>query len=521
MEDQGFVYLNVQLPEASSLQRTDQVCKQIEAILQDTPGVKYATTVAGFSLLSSVSTTYNAFLFVTLDPWEERKKPDEQLLAIFKNVNKRLGDLPEAKAFLFPPPAIPGVGTAGGVSFVLEDRSGRDIDFLVTNTQKFMEAARKRPEIARVDTTFIPSVPQVFARVDRDKVLKQGVNLSDVYQTLQSFMGGVMVNYFNRFGRVWQVYVQSEGEFRTEAENVGQFYVRNNSGDMVPLSTLVTMESFDGPEFTMRYNGYRSAQLLVGTSTGYSSGQAMKALEDVFAETMPSGMGFDYMGMSFQEKVASEGVPASVIFGFSLLFVFLILAAQYESWALPFSVLLVTPIAVFGALGALYLLKLVAPQASENDVFTQIGLVMLIGLSAKNAILIVEFAKVEFEGGKSITEAALAGAKVRLRPILMTAFAFILGVVPLVLATGAGAHGRVLLGLAVFGGMLAASVIAIFLIPVSYYVVESLVHRGKPHTKSTPGAPGPGTPTGSGDGHPSQPVPQSTLSPTHAHESGL
>ncbi|MGH7184607.1 MAG: efflux RND transporter permease subunit, partial [Nitrospiraceae bacterium] len=521
MEDQGFVYLNVQLPEASSLQRTDQLCKQIEAILQDTPGVKYATTVAGFSLLSSVSTTYNAFLFVSLDPWEERKHPDEQLLAIFKNVNKRLGDLPEAKAFLFPPPAIPGVGTAGGVSFVLEDRSGRDIDFLVTNTQKFMEAARKRPEIARVDTTFIPSVPQVFARVDRDKVLKQGVNLSDVYQTLQSFMGGVMVNFFNRFGRVWQVYVQSEGEFRTEAENVGQFYVRNNSGDMVPLSTLVTMESFDGPEFTMRYNGYRSAQLLVGTSTGYSSGQAMKALEDVFAETMPSGMGFDYMGMSFQEKVASEGVPASVIFGFSLLFVFLILAAQYESWALPFSVLLVTPIAVFGALGALYLLKLVAPQASENDVFTQIGLVMLIGLSAKNAILIVEFAKVEFEGGKSITEAALAGAKVRLRPILMTAFAFILGVVPLVLATGAGAHGRVLLGLAVFGGMLAASIIAIFLIPVSYYVVESLVHRGKPHTKSTPGAPGPGTPKESGDGHPSQPVSQSTLSPTHAHESGI
>jgi HAE1 family hydrophobic/amphiphilic exporter-1 len=521
MEDQGFVYLNVQLPEASSLQRTDQLCKQIETILQATPGVKYATTVAGYSLLSSVSTTYNAFLFVSLDPWEERKHPDEKLLAIFKSVNKKLGDLPEAKAFLFPPPAIPGVGTSGGVSFVLEDRAGKDMDFLVTNTQKFMDAARKRPEIARVDTTFIPSVPQVFARVDREKVLKQGVNLSDVYQTLQSFMGGVMVNFFNRFGRVWQVYVQSEGEFRTEPENVGQFYVRNNSGDMVPLSTLVTMESFDGPEFTMRYNGYRSAQLLVGTSTGYSSGQAMKALEEVFAETMPSGMGFDYMGMSYQEKVAAEGVPASVIFGFSLLFVFLILAAQYESWALPFSVLLVTPIAVFGALGALYLLKLVAPQASENDVFTQIGLVMLIGLSAKNAILIVEFAKVEFEGGKSITEAALAAAQVRLRPILMTAFAFILGVVPLVLATGAGAHGRVLLGLAVFGGMLAASIIAIFLIPVSYYVVESLVQRGKPHRKPTPGSAGPGTPMGSGEGHPTEPVPPSTLSPTHARESGV
>ena len=221
IEDQGFVYLNVQLPEASSLQRTDQITKEIEAILKDTPGVKYATSVVGFSLLSTVSTTYNAFLFVTLEPWGERKKPEEQLLPIFKNVNARLAELPGAKAFLFPPPAIPGVGTSGGVTMILEDRSGRDIAFLADNTQKFMEAARKRPEISRIDTTFIPDVPQVFARVDRDKVLKQGVNLSDVYQTLQAFMGGVMVNYFNRFGRTWQVYVEAEGEFRTQAENVG------------------------------------------------------------------------------------------------------------------------------------------------------------------------------------------------------------------------------------------------------------------------------------------------------------
>ena len=291
-EDQGYVYLNVQLPEASSLQRTDRLCKDIEAILKDTPGIRYATTVVGFSLLSTVSTTYNAFFFVTLEPWAERKKPEEQLLPIFKNVNNRLAELPGAKAFLFPPPAIPGVGTSGGVTFILEDRSGKDIAFLADNTQKFMEAAKSRPEIARVDTTFIPDVPQVFARVDRDKVLKQGVNLSDVYQTLQAFMGGVMVNYFNRFGRTWQVYVQAEGEFRTRAENVGQFYVLNNAGGMVPLSTLVTMETFHGPEFTMRYNEYRSAQLLVATAPGYSSGQAMKALEEVFAESRcPAGWG--------------------------------------------------------------------------------------------------------------------------------------------------------------------------------------------------------------------------------------
>jgi len=518
IEDQGYVYLNVQLPEASSLQRTDRLCKDIEAILKDTPGVRYATTVVGFSLLSTVSTTYNAFFFVTLEPWAERKRPEEQLLPIFKNVNSRLAELPGAKAFLFPPPAIPGVGTSGGVTFMLEDRSGKDIAFLADNTRKFMEAAKARPEISRIDTTFIPDVPQVFARVNRDKVLKQGVNLSDVYQTLQAFMGGVMVNYFNRFGRTWQVYVEAEGEFRTQAENVGQFYVLNNTGDMVPLSALVTMETFHGPEFTTRYNEYRSAQLIVGAAPGYSSGQAMKALEEVFAASMPGGMGYDYMGMSFQEKVASEGVPASVIFGFSLLFVFLILAAQYESWALPFSVLLGTPVAVFGGFAALWLLKLAAPEASENDVFTQIGLVMLIGLAAKNAILIVEFAKVEYEKGNPLIEATLAGAKLRLRPILMTAFAFILGVVPLVLATGAGAHGRVLLGLTVFGGMLAASLIAIFLIPVTFYVVENLVHRGGRPAVTATKVSTPDTPAKTGDGDLSREAPRPALSPSHVRE---
>ena len=482
-EDQGYVYLNVQLPLASSLQRTDEVAKKIETILLETPGIQHVTTVVGFSLLSTVNTTYNGFFFVTLAPWEERTKPEEKLQAIFKNVNRKLAALPEADAFLFPPPAIPGVGTSGGVSFILEDRSGQEVGFLAGNLNTFMEAARQRPEIASLNTTFIPDVPQVFARVDRDKVLKQGVNLGDVYKTLQAFMGGVMVNYFNRFGRVWQVYVQAEGEFRTRAENVGQFFVRNKYNEMVPLSTLVTMEKTSGPEFTMRFNGYRSAQVFVSSNPGYTSGQVMKALEDVFAETMPGEMGYDYIGMSFQEKAAAEGVPASVIFAFSLLFVFLILAAQYESWGLPFSVLICTPIAVLGAFGALWALGM------ENNVFTQIGLVMLIGLSAKNAILIVEFAKMEYEKGRPLVEATLTGARLRLRPILMTSFAFIFGVVPLVLSSGSGAHGRILLGVTVIGGMIAASFIAIFLIPVSYYVVERLVHR---HDQPlTPGHQGP------------------------------
>ena len=482
MEDQGYVYLNVQLPLAASLQRTDEVCKKIEAILSETPGIQHVSTIVGFSLLSTVQTTYNGFFFVTLAPWEERTKPEEKLQAIFKNVNEKLAALPEATAFLFPPPAIPGVGTSGGVSFILEDRSGQDVAFLADNLQTFMEAARQRPEIASMNTTFIPAVPQVFARVDRDKVLKQGVKLEDVYQTLQTFMGGVMVNYFNRFGRVWQVYVQAEGEFRTKAENVGQFFVRNKYNEMVPLSTLVTMEKTSGPEFTMRFNGYRSAQIFIGANPGYTSGQVMEALEEIFAETMPREMGYDFIGMSFQEKVAAEGVPASVIFGFSLLFVFLILAAQYESWGLPFSVLICTPIAVVGAFGALWALGM------ENDVFTQIGLVMLIGLSAKNAILIVEFAKMEYEKGRSLVDAALTGARLRLRPILMTSLAFIFGVVPLVLSSGSGAHGRILLGVTVIGGMIAASFIAIFLIPVSFYVVERLVHRHDQPLK--PGASG-------------------------------
>jgi len=306
------------------------------------------------------------------------------------------------------------------------------------------------------------------------------VDVHSVYQTLQAFMGGLFVNYFNRFGRVWQVYVEAEGEFRTQAENVGLFRVRNGDGQTVPLSTMVTMKTASGPEFTNRFNGYRAAQINGILAPGYSTAQARQALEEVFAQTMPPEMGYDYSGMSFQEQVASQGVPASAIFGLSLLFVFLILSAQYESWSLPFSVLLTTPIAVFGAFLALWL------RAFENNVYAQIGLVMLIGLSAKNAILIVEFAKAEFEGGKSIIDAALAAARLRLRPILMTAFAFILGVLPLAIASGAGAVGRQIMGTAVIGGMLAASVIAIFLIPVSFYVVERVSHGRQEHEVSAP-----------------------------------
>ena len=480
-EDQGFLYLNIQLPNAASLQRTQEVTTRVENLLAKEPGVEFTTTVLGFSLLSYVRSSYTAFAFVSLKEWGDRKKQSEQMQAIKAHLNQELSKLPESVAFTFSPPAIPGVGTSGGFTFILEDRSGQDIQFLSDNVVKFMAAARKRPEIAGITTTYLPSVPQQFVEVDRDKVIKQGVPIGDVYKTIQAFMGGLFVNYFNRFGRQWQVYVEAEGDYRTKSENVGQFFVRNATGEMVPLSALTKFQSRTGPEFTMRFNEYRAAQLNGGASPGYSAVQAMKALEEVFAESMPREMGYDYSGMSFQEKKAQEGLSPSVIFGFSLLFVFLILAALYESWTLPFSVLLSTPVAIFGAFAVLWLRRTLLSAflpaymvQIENDVYSQIGLVMLIGLAAKNAILIVEFAKDEFEKGKPLAEAALEGARLRLRPILMTSFAFILGCVPLWIATGAGSVSRQIMGTTVIGGMLAASVIGIFLIPAIFYLVEKL-----------------------------------------------
>ena len=472
-EDQGYMYINVQLPNAASMPRTDAFCRKVEAILSKTPGIRYYATVLGFSLVSQAQTTYNALFFVSLKPWDQRTAKNEKAGAIRQHLNKELAALPEAKALALPPPAIPGIGATGGFYFILEDRLGRDPAFLTTNLDRFMAAAAKRPELTGLSTSYLPSVPQVFVNVDRDKVLKQGVDIAEVYKTLQTFMGGYFVNYFNRFGRQWQVYVEADEKYRASLDNLALFFVRNRLGQSVPLTALAKVEHRLGPEFVMHYNEYRSAQINGGAAPGYSSDQATKALEEVFDQTMPPGMGYDYYGMSFQEQQAAHGVPRMAIFGLSLIFVFLILAALYESWSLPVSVLISTPVAVLGAFLALW------SRQFENNVYVQIGLIMLIGLSAKNAILIVEFAKREHERGASLAQAALTGARIRLRPILMTSFAFVFGCLPLWFASGAGGISRETLGTVVIGGMLGSTLLGIFIIPVNFYVVEKWGARSK------------------------------------------
>jgi len=482
-EDQGFLLANVQLPAAASLERTEAVTKKVEGILAKTEGVQAYSSIIGFSLLSRVSSTYNAFMFVQLKPWSEREGAALDARGILRNLNRALGaQVPEATAFAFSPPAIPGFGNAGGFSMWLQDRSGGSVDFLDQNVKAFLDAARKRPELTGVNSVFTAGIPQVYADVDRDKVLNQGIAIGDVYQTMQTYLGGLFVNQFNRFGRQWRVFLQAEGENRLTEQDIGQYYVRNGQGSMVPLSTLVSTRRIAGPEYTNRFNLYRAAQILGSAAPGYSSGQALAALEEVAAQVLPREMGYGFADLSYQEKKASG--TAGPIFALSLGFVFLILAALYESWSLPFSVLLSVPVAVLGAFLGLYL------RNFDLGIFAQIGLAMLIGLAAKNAILIVEFARDEMKKGQPLVEAALEGARLRLRPILMTSFAFIFGMVPLWVATGAGAIARQILGTVVITGMLAATAIAIFIIPVLFVLVERLANR-RGHAQPAPIPPEP------------------------------
>jgi HAE1 family hydrophobic/amphiphilic exporter-1 len=471
-EDQGYLYASIQLPDASSLQRTDAASRRVTDALMKTPGIQSVVGVDGFSLLTLTESTNTGFFFVTLKPWDERKSRSEQIEAIQASMQQKLAGVSEGLAFEFPPPTIPGLGTAGGVTMMLQDRSGRDDPTFLTNSvHTFLGAVAKRPEIAVAISSYLPSVPQIYAEVDRERAAQEQVDLGSIYTTMQTFMGGYLVNYFNRFGRQWQTYVEAEGDTRANIRNIDQFYVRSANGGQVPLGSLTQVKQINGPEFIQRFNEYNGAQVNVTGGPGYSSGQVRAALEQVFRESMPPGMGFAYQGMSFQEQRAAEGVPAWMVFGLSLLIVFLILAALYESWTLPFSVLLSTPVAILGAYLALTL------RSFENDIFATIGLIMLIGLSAKNAILIVQFAVANYGKGLSISESAVEAARLRFRPIIMTALAFIFGCLPLWTATGSGAVSRRILGTVVIGGMTLASILGILVVPVTFAVVEYLSHR--------------------------------------------
>jgi len=484
-EDQGYLLVNAMLPDAASLERSDAVMRKVEGILEKNEGVEGFNTITGFSLLTGAYSSNMGFFFVQLKPWEERQGERLHANGILADLNGAFArQVPEAAVAAFGPPAIPGLGTGAGFTLELQDRSGGTPQFLADQTARFVEAARKRPEIGRIGTLYRASVPQVYADIDRSKVLKVGVPLQDVNTTLGALLGSSYVNDFNRFGRVYKVYVQAEPEFRKDPKQLGLFFVRSAGGTMIPLDTLVTVGPTSGPEFTNRFNLFRAAEVTGVPAPGYSSAQALDALEATAKEVLPPEMSYTWADMSYQERKA-PGV--AMVFALAILLVFLVLSAQYESWGLPFSVLLGTPFAVFGAYLGLWLARHFSPSY-VNNVFAQIGLIMLIGLAAKNAILIVEFARMLHGQGKDLVTSALEAARLRFRPILMTAFAFILGVTPLLTASGAGAEARKVMGMAVFAGMLIATILGVCLIPVLFVAVEKLIGRGA-HA-APPAAPG-------------------------------
>ncbi len=470
VEDQGYFFVVIQLPDGASLERTDAVAKQVREILQRTPGVDIVGSISGLNFLTNAAQSNSAVEFAILKPWDERP-PEQTASKIVASVRPQLLGLPGGLALSFDPPSIPGLGAMGGFEFQVEDLTGRGSAALNEATQALIAEARKQPEIdaRQLFTSFSTSTPQFKYDLDRNKAKLLGLSLPDVFSTLQIYLGSLYVNDFNLFGRTFRVTLQADAEGRGSASALSRLYVRNSAGGMVPLSTLGSLMPTVGPETVPHYNNYASALINGAAAPGFSSGQAVAAMERAAATALPRDFSFEWTGITLQELKA--GSIANVVFGLAIVFVFLILAAQYESWSMPFMVLLSVPLALFGALLALWL------RSRQIDVYSQIGFVMLIGLAAKNAILIVEFAKRRREEGLGIVEAATEAARLRLRPILMTAFAFILGVVPLMLATGAGAASRQSIGTTVFGGMLAATILSLLCVPVFYAVIEQLRDR--------------------------------------------
>jgi hydrophobe/amphiphile efflux-1 (HAE1) family protein len=469
-EDQGAFFTSVRLPDGASMDRTDAAAHKVEDAVRKIKGVDHMFVFGGTDFATGTTTSNVATVITVLTPWDERKAPDLQLDVILGKAQRAFAQIPEAFTFAFGLPPILGLSSTGGFQFMLEDRAGGDPAQMAEVADALVDAARRRPELANVISTYRGNVPAYNINMDQDKLQTLGISVTDAYNTLESYLGGLYVNDFNLFGHTWQVLVQAEPQFRAKPSDIDRFYVRTADGNMVPLGTLATLKPTAGPDVVFRYNRFRAIQILGSPAQGVSSGTAVDVMEKVARETLPVGYGFEWTGSTYQEKQAQghEGV----IFGFAAVLVFLCLAALYESWSIPFAVLLALPLGFFGALLAVYL------RHYPYDIYTQIGIVTLIGLAAKNAILIVEFAKDSREkDGMGVLEAAMHAARLRLRPILMTSFAFILGVLPLLLATGASSASRRSLGTAVFGGMNAATLLAIFFVPVQYFVIESFVER--------------------------------------------
>jgi len=466
-EDQGIFGINVQLPPGASLERTAGVLTMVEEIVAKTPGVDASTTIGGYGVVTSTYQPNFGTVFVRLHPWEERHGKALHVTGIMASLRPKFAEIPEAIIFPFNIPTISGFGASAGFKMLLQDRSGTlTVDDLGAESRKFLAAARERPELANVFTSFDPNYPQVKVDVDREKARSLGVPINDLFQAMSAAMGAAYVNDFNRFGRLYRVYVQADADYRRRPEDIGQVYVRSQTtGTMIPLSTLMTITPVASTEITTRFNLFRSVEVSGAPARGYTSGQALAALEEVFRANMPKEMGFAYSSLSYQEKTAPPSAPTFIL---AIVFVFLLLAAMYESWRLPWAVLLGSPMVVLGASFGVWLM------GYDNNVYVQVGNIMLIGLAAKNAILIVEFAKLKHDEGMSPGDAALESARLRFRPILMTAFAFILGVVPLMLAAGAGAGAQNVMGTSVFWGMLVATALGVFLIPGNYAFVETL-----------------------------------------------
>ena len=475
--------INITLPPAASLERTGRVLSQVEQIVAKTEGVDAFTTIGGYGVVTSTYQPNFGTIFVRLKPWDDRHGEAMHVRGIMAALQPQLAKIPEAIIFPFNIPTISGFGASAGFNFLLQDRSGSlSVQQLGDLSRQFLDTARKRPELANLFTSFDPRYPQIKVDLDREKARKMGVPVNEVFQALSAVMGGTYVNDFNRFGRLFRVYVQADADYRRKPKDIGDIYVRSETTkSMIPLSTLVTITPESGTEVTNRFNLFRSVEINGVPGRGFTSGQALAALEDVFKQTMPKEMGFAYSSLSYQEKVAP---PAGPTFVLAIVFVFLLLAAMYESWRLPWAVLLGSPLVALGAFFGVWLM------GYDNNVYVQIGNIMLIGLAAKNAILIVEFAKAKHEEGMSLEEAALESARLRFRPILMTAFAFILGVVPLMIASGAGAGAQNVMGTAVFWGMLVATFLGVFLIPGNFAFVEGLGRKGrKPVPTAVPTVP--------------------------------